>query len=56
MFLLGGTYSEGTWEKTAVSEPTWFYGAGGQKITLAPGQTWVQIVPEDAKVEKLPAQ
>lgn len=56
VFLLGGTYSEGTWEKTAVSEPTWFYGAGGQKITLAPGQTWVQIVPEDAKVEKLPAQ
>lgn len=50
VYLLGGRFLEGTWKKESVDEPTWFYTADGEKITLTPGQTWVQIVPQDAKV------
>ena len=53
---LGRYLQRGHVGKDCRFEPTWFYGAGGQKITLRRAQTWVSIVPEDAKVEKLPAQ
>ncbi len=56
VFLLGGRYSEGTWKKASVEEPTWFYTSEGNKIALTPGQTWVQIVPETAQVSELPAK
>lgn len=49
-FLLGGRYSEGTWKKDSVEGPTVFLDAAGNKITLAKGQTWIQLVPEDAVV------
>jgi hypothetical protein len=51
-YLLGGRYSEGTWKKASYEEPTWFYGSNGEKIILTPGQTWVQIVPDDATVRE----
>lgn len=56
LYLLGGRYSEGTWKKESVDKPTWFYTADGEKITLTAGQTWVQIVPTDAKVGELTAK
>jgi len=52
-YLLGGRYSEGTWKKESLDKPTFFYTAEGKKITLTPGQTWIQIVPEDARVTVL---
>lgn len=52
-YLLGGTYQEGTWEKKGVSEPTMFYNAQGERISLAPGQTWIHIVSPDAGVSLL---
>jgi hypothetical protein len=52
-YLLGGRYSEGTWKKESLDKPTFFYTAEGKKIALAAGQTWVQIVPEDATVSVL---
>ncbi len=52
-YLLGGRWEEGTWEKDAVEEPTLFRAKEGNPIELAPGQTWVQIVPKTAKVHVL---
>jgi|CZCB01.1.fsa_nt_gi hypothetical protein len=49
-YLLGGVYKEGTWEKSGVFEPTLFYDASGEKISLSPGQTWIHIVPQDVEV------
>lgn len=49
-YLLGGRYSKGTWKKESVDKPTVFLDAGGNKIVLTPGQTWVQVVPEEATV------
>lgn len=51
LYLLGGRWEKGTWEKQGVSEITFFYDSGGVPIKLAPGQTWIQIVPQTAKVE-----
>jgi hypothetical protein len=56
VYLLGGRYSEGTWKKESVDKPTWFFTAEGEKITLTTGQTWVQVVPSDAKVTELTAK
>ena len=53
VYLLGGSYAEGTWKKASVEEPTLFYTQQGTRITLVPGQTWVQIAPEDATVRVL---
>jgi hypothetical protein len=50
MYLLGGSYQEGAWKKESVDDPTIFYTAEGKRITLAPGQTWIQIVPTDTSV------
>ncbi len=55
VYLLGGRYSEGTWKKESVEGPTLFYTEDGEKITLTTGQTWVQIVPEEAVVKQLSA-
>lgn len=52
-FLSGGVYSEGTWAKESVDKPTVFCGPDGKKISLAAGQTWVQIVPEDTKIDRI---
>lgn len=56
VFLLGGVYEEGTWKKTGTLEPTVFYDAHGEKITLAPGQTWIHIVSPDAVVKLIPPE
>lgn len=53
VFLLGGAYSEGSWEKTALDQPTIFYNGDRERISIARGQTWVQIVPEDASVKRI---
>lgn len=49
-YVLGGRFLEGYWEKKTVESPTRFYTSDGQAIQLTPGQTWIQIVPETARV------
>ncbi len=51
--LVGGRLIEGTWKKPSLDEVTLFYDDAGQKVSLTPGQTWIQIVPQDAKVTPL---
>ncbi len=50
MYLLGGRWEKGTWVKTSVEEATLFLDENEEPVTLTPGQTWVQIVPMNAKV------
>lgn len=50
-YLLGGRYLEGYWEKKDVEAPTRFYSKSGQPIELTPGQTWIQVVPETARIQ-----
>lgn len=53
ILLTAGTYSEGTWSKADEKSPTLFRTADGKELTLAPGQTWIQVVPTTATVTEL---
>lgn len=50
VYVLGGQYSEGTWSKGSVAAPTLFFGSDGKRISIAPGQTWIQVVPPGTSV------
>ncbi|PFG34131.1 DUF3048 domain-containing protein [Sanguibacter antarcticus] len=41
----GGRSVEATWSKTDASSPFVLTAADGSPVTLAPGQTWVELVP-----------
>lgn len=50
IFQLGKGY-EATWEKKSRQDWTRFANLAGNSILLAPGNTWVQVVPEGTRVE-----
>lgn len=50
IFLVAGNYSEGTWSKADANSPTEFRTADGTELTLATGQTWIEVVPAIATV------
>lgn len=47
----GGTMQEGSWSKAAVGEAIRFIGSDGKPVTLLPGPTWIQVLPEGSLVE-----
>ncbi|WP_372595390.1 DUF3048 domain-containing protein [Actinotalea sp.] len=42
----GGRTVEGTWRKSATDEPLQLFDADGSPLLLAPGATWVELVPQ----------
>ncbi len=44
--LRGGKAIAVTWHRAALSRPTRFTDGAGQAVGLAPGRTWVEIVPD----------
>jgi hypothetical protein len=44
--LRGGVSVTGRWNRPAVTDKTTFTDASGQTIKLAPGNTWIHLVPE----------
>lgn len=46
-----GRVREGQWEKEDLESPIKYYNEQGQEVSLNPGKTWVQIVPENSEVE-----
>lgn len=40
----------GTWRRSALNEPTQYLSASGAPIALAPGRTWVELVPDTVTV------
>ncbi len=46
-----GSATKGTWKKESVSEQIRFYDGNGSEIALAPGQTFVEAVPQYGSVE-----
>jgi hypothetical protein len=51
LILRKGEAMEGSWKKTTLAGRTRFYNKQNRETVLIPGNTWVEIVPEDAKVE-----
>lgn len=43
--LRNGEIFKGTWVRQSLSQTTSYYNSSGQQIPLAPGHTWVEVVP-----------
>lgn len=50
VLLRGGDRYAGTWSRTGRTSPTTWTAAGGEPLLLAPGRTWVILVPAGARV------
>lgn len=48
--LRNGVSVTGTWSRASLSDPTSLLAADGSTIAMAPGQTWVEIVPSNITV------
>ncbi len=48
--LEGGAAITGTWTRSSVTQPATLTGQDGTSITLQPGNTWVELVPEGIPV------
>ncbi len=46
-----GRVVEGTWKRRSVHALTKFFDASGRRIALAPGTTWVELLPATVPVE-----
>jgi hypothetical protein len=45
-----GRVIKGTWVRDSVDQVTKFLDTDGNEIKLAPGQTWIELLPKDKKV------
>ncbi len=45
-----GRTIKGTWKKTSLTNPTRFYDASGNEVTLTVGQTFIQVLTQSASV------
>jgi hypothetical protein len=43
--LRDGRLIVGRWERPSLDEPTTFTAKDGTAITLAPGRTWIELLP-----------
>ncbi|MGC8512404.1 MAG: DUF3048 domain-containing protein [Acidimicrobiales bacterium] len=49
--LTGGSAYNATWSRPNTSVPTQFVGPNGQPVNLAPGSTWVELLPVQASLQ-----
>jgi hypothetical protein len=50
-----GLQIAGTWSRASASSPTVFKDAQGKVITMAPGRTWVELLPDSSSTSVVPA-
>ena len=50
LLLRDGKLFRGTWQRDTLTDRTAYVDEGGRPLTLAPGQTWIAIVPTDMPV------
>lgn len=50
-FFSGGNVEEIKWKKDSCQERTHFYKTDGSVLRLAPGNTWIHLLPQEGKVE-----
>jgi hypothetical protein len=53
--LRNGVALTGTWSRSSLTSPATFTTTAGQPITLAPGNTWVELVPQGIPVTVTPS-
>ncbi|MDA8341867.1 MAG: DUF3048 domain-containing protein [Actinomycetota bacterium] len=55
VILRNGVAITGTWNRGSLTQPNVFTGSNGQQITLAPGNTWEELVPAGVNITVTPA-
>ena len=55
MVLRNGVEISGTWSRPSSSSPTVFTASNGTVITMAPGRSWIELVPSTVTVTPTPA-
>jgi hypothetical protein len=55
MVLRNGVEISGTWSRPSSSSPTVFTASNGTVITMAPGRSWIELVPSTITVTPTPA-
>lgn len=50
VYFIGGRYEEGTWHREGPNAPTQYLDGSGKPIRLAPGKTWIEVVPRDMEI------
>ncbi|HEX2259109.1 MAG TPA: DUF3048 domain-containing protein [Actinomycetota bacterium] len=48
--LRGGTSVEGRWNRSGLSDQTTFTDDAGKPIKLAPGNTWIHLIPQEQQI------
>jgi hypothetical protein len=54
--LCNGQEIAGTWQRSSLGSATRFTASDGSPITLLPGRTWVELVPDTVAVSTAPPQ
>jgi len=54
LIFRSGVEVSGTWSRSSLGQATQFTTTGGQPISLQPGQTWVELVPNTVTVTSKP--
>jgi Protein of unknown function (DUF3048) C-terminal domain len=47
--LRNGRMIQGTWRRSSLADLTRFYDRSGKQIVLEPGNTWVELLPNDVR-------
>lgn len=51
IILKKGSVIYGTWKKSSLASRTRFYDKNKKEVLLAPGNTWVEVVPKDSNIQ-----
>ncbi|MCL4414381.1 MAG: DUF3048 domain-containing protein [Actinobacteria bacterium] len=54
LVMRNGIAITATWERSSIYNPTRFIGRSGAPISLAPGNTWVELLPTYGKITEVP--
>ena len=47
IFVIHGKLMKGTWERPDYDQKTTYKLENGEELTLAPGNTWITMIPEE---------
>ena len=50
-YLIGGKHFTGTWERKDLASQTVYKDQDGKEIVLRPGNTWVEVHPENKQIK-----
>lgn len=50
-YIINGQLMTGTWERATLNDFTRYYLADGSLVTLEPGNTWIEVIPNNQEIK-----